>query len=296
MRFDHVLIADWSAAGQPTSARDLNDAIWIGEAGTGLAQETHFRTRAAAEAWLAARLAQPGMGRVLLGFDFALAWPVGFAAALTGRPDPRAVWRWLEAHLTDGPDNANTRFDLAAAINRRFPAGPGPFWSRPAVRADLTDLPPRRAGIDYAALGLGEHRRAERLAGAKPVWMLTNPGAVGSQSLVGQAMLARLVQPGWAVWPFDPPDVLAGARVVVAEVYPSLLGGLVAREVPRAGGVKDRAQVRLLARALAHLSVSDRLAPLIIPPADVPPEEGWILGAGHGELLRQAAVERPDAG
>ena len=283
MRFDHVLIADWSAASRPTSATRLENSIWIGEAGGG---EHHFRTRFDAETWLSARLGALSGQRVLLGFDFAFAWPTGFARRLTGQKDPRAVWGWLAEHLTDGPDNANNRFALAAAINRRFPTGPGPFWSRPAAM-DLPDLPPRRHGIDHAGHGLAEHRAAETQAGAKSVWMLTNPGAVGSQSLMGQAFLARLDRPGTAVWPFDSPESLAAAPLVLAEVYPSLLGPLVAQR-RREGEVKDRVQVRLLAQALAGLNQQGQLAELF---ADVPPlaqEEGWILGAGHAELLRAA--------
>lgn len=285
MRFDHVLIADWSAASRPTSATRREDAIWIGEAG---GSEQHFRTRFAAQDWLLRRLAELSGRRVLLGFDFAFAFPAGFARALTGKDDPRALWRWLAENLTDAPDNANNRFELAARINRRFPAGPGPFWSRPAT-LDLPDLPRRRFGIDYAGHGLAERRPAETLSRAKPVWMLNNPGAVGSQSLMGQAFLARLDRPGTAVWPFDPPDLLAKAPLVLAEVYPSLLGPTV-RRLARAGEEKDRAQVRLLARALAELDRQGRLSALL---ADVPAaarEEGWILGSGHAELL-QAAVE-----
>ena len=289
MRFDHVLIADWSAASRPTSATRLENSIWIGEAG---GDQHHFRTRREAETWLSARLHALSGQRVLLGFDFAFAWPAGFAQFLTGQEDPRTVWRWLAENLTDGPDTANNRFALAAGINRRFPTGPGPFWSRP-VAMDLPDLPPRRRGIDYAGHGLSEHRAAETRARAKSVWMLTNPGAVGSQSLMGQAFLARLDRPGTAIWPFDGPDSLAAAPLVLAEVYPSLLGPLVAQH-RRGGEVKDRVQVRLLAQALAVLDQQGQLAELF---ADVPPlaqEEGWILGAGRAELL-QAAVGH-DAG
>lgn len=294
MRFDRVLIADWSAASVPTPAHDKSDAIWIGEAGGG---ETHFRTRAAAEHWLRARLADGR--RTLLGFDFAFGWPAGFAARLTGQADPRAVWAWLDAQLADGPDNRNDRFALAERINARFPGSPGPFWSRPAS-LDLPGLPRRKREVDFAALGLPEHRRAEGGTRAKSVWMLSNPGAVGSQSLVGQPLLHRLRQTGAAVWPFDPPEVLARARVVLAEVYPSILAGAVAREqARRAGGpkdeaVKDRLQVRLLARALARLMDSDRLAPLFAPPPEVALEEGWILGATHADLLAEA--DGTDAG
>jgi molybdopterin-guanine dinucleotide biosynthesis protein B len=294
MRFDRVLIADWSAAAVPTSARGRSDAIWIGQAG---GEEEHFRTRAAAESWLTTRLADGR--RTLLGFDFAFGWPAGFAARLTGRADPRAVWAWLHTHLTDGPDNRNDRFALAAAINRRFHGSAGPFWSRPAT-LDLPDLPRRKREVNFAALGLAEHRVAEGQTRAKSVWMLSNPGAVGSQSLVGQPLLHRLVQAGAAVWPFDPPDVLARAQVVLAEVYPSLLAGPVAAESARLAHlspddrVKDRLQVRLLARALARLMARDRLAPLFAPPPAPALEEGWILGASHADLLAEAVG--PDAG
>jgi molybdopterin-guanine dinucleotide biosynthesis protein B len=285
MRFDRVLIADWSAASRPTSATSRHDAIWIAESG---GTEHHFRTRAAAEAWLTARLTALSGQRVLLGFDFAFAWPEGFAAALTGRADPRAVWDWLAAHLTDGADNANNRFALADALNARFSSGPGPFWSCPAT-LHLPDLPHRRAGIDYPALGLTEHRAAERLTGAKPVWMLCNPGAVGSQSLVGQPLLARLAARGAATWPFDPPDTLAAAPLVLAEVYPSLLAGAVGAEIARSGDEKDRVQVRLLAQALAGLSETGALAALFAEAPAEAAEEGWILGARHAELLAVAS-------
>ena len=288
MRFDRILIADWSAAGRPTSAVQLADSIWIGEAG---GPQHHFRTRHAAEVWLRARLADWSGQRVLLGFDFAFAYPAGFARALTGRDDPRAVWRWLAENLTDTADNANNRFALAERINRLFPSGPGPFWSRP-VSHDLPDLPRRRHGIDYAGHGLTERRQAETLTRAKPVWMLTNPGAVGSQSLVGQALLSRLDRPGTAVWPFDAPEKLAAAPLVLAEVYPSLLGPLVTQRT-RAGEVKDSVQVRLLARALAELDRQGQLDDLFAAAPAAALQEGWILGASHAELLRAAVG--PDA-
>jgi hypothetical protein len=289
MRFDLVLIADWSAAASPTSATHRVDAIWIAETGPGTpAREYHFRTRAAAETWLTARLQGLSGHRVLLGFDFAFGWPRGFAERLTGGTDPRGLWRHLAHHITDTALNANNRFAVAAALNRAFPQGPGPFWSRPPG-LDLPDLPPRRTGIDYSRLGLAEHRLAERLARAKPVWMLSNPGAVGSQSLMGQPLLHRLTRAfPLHAWPFDPAAALPRAGLVLAEVYPSLLGPLVAAEAAT-GIEKDRAQVRLLARALQRLDAAGQLRQLF---TDLPPEavdEGWILAAARAELLQRAA-------
>jgi hypothetical protein len=59
------------------------------------------------------------------------------------------------------------------------------------------------------------------------------------QGLVGQPMIHRLAMlPDVAVWPFDPTD----ARVVLAEVYTSLLARAVAADP---APIKDEAQVRL---------------------------------------------------
>ena len=117
---------------------------------------------------------------------------------------------------------------------------------------------------------------------AQPVWKLYTTGSVGGQALMGLPMIHRLSNlPGVAVWPFDAPD----APVVLAEVYPSLLADQVAAE----GGIKDQAQVRLLARALLRLSVTGQLAPLFVtPPAPVTTEEGWVLGAGFEAALAGA--------
>jgi molybdopterin-guanine dinucleotide biosynthesis protein B len=271
LRFDRVIVVDWSASSNPSPARPSADAIWIGEASATGDRTAYFRTRHAAEAGLQALLS--GEDRVLVGFDFPMGYPAGFAQRLTGQPRARAVHAWLAARIKDAPDNRNNRFAVAAAINARF-AGQGPFWGCPAAAAGPHLSPWRR--VDYPALGLAERRTVERaVPRAQPVWKLYTTGSVGSQALTGLPVIHRL---GLPVWPFDPP-----APRMVAEVYPSLL----AEAVTRDGGIKDAAQVRLLARALYTLSMRDRLAPLF----DTPPEateEGWILGAGHAPLLAQA--------
>lgn len=50
--------------------------------------------------------------------------------------------------------------------------------------------------------------------------------------------------------------------------------------------VTDEAQVRLLATALNRRD-SVALSQMLAIPADVQ-EEGWILGAGHADVLRQS--------
>lgn len=275
-RFDRVIVADWSAASVPSPARPSADAIWIGSADQSGVETSYFRTRAAAEAALTRAIAE-SQGRLLIGFDFPMGYPAGFAARLTGTANARAVWSWLAAALRDGSDNRNTRFQVANQINATF--GQGPFWGRPR-QLMLPHLPERKA-VDYAPLGLAERRQVETLVPrAQPVWKLYTTGAAGGQGLVGQPMVDRLSRlPGVAVWPFDRPD----ARVVVAEVYPSLLADAIRAD---ASPIKDEIQVRLLSRALWNLSQDDRLALLFqTPTAAVTTEEGWILGAGHAPDL-----------
>lgn len=279
--FDRVIVADWSASGSLSPARPSANAIWLGISDASGTQTRYFRSRSEAESHLTATIADV-RGRLLIGFDFPMGYPAGFAARLTGVPQARAVWTWLAQNLIDGPDNRNTRFETAARINARLGSA-GPFWGRPRSLA-LPALPETKA-VDYPALGLAERRQVETLVPrAQPVWKLFTTGAAGGQGLVGQPMIQRLAAGnGVAVWPFDTPD----AAVVLAEVYPSLLARAVAADP---APIKDEAQVRLLSRALWRLSQAGQIAPLLATPGGaVTTEEGWILGAGHGAALEAAA-------
>ena len=286
-RFDRVVVVDWSASNRPTSASRKADSIWIGSIDEGGSDEHHFRTRTAAEAHLTALIhsATAAGDRLLIGFDFAFGYPAGFAQRLTGNADVRAVWAWLAHAITDAPDNRNNRFEVANTINAGLGQG-GPFWSHPVTHS-YAHLGPTKLGIDHATLGFAERREVElRLPSAKTVWMLNNPGAVASQSLLGLPMIHRLSQlPGVAVWPFDPPV----AQVVLAEVYPSILTAEVDALVQSSGLDKDCAQVRLLAQALFTLSTSGKLGALLdVGGHPAASEEGWILGAGHAPMLKAA--------
>ncbi|MGY6409514.1 MAG: molybdopterin-binding protein [Alkalilacustris sp.] len=265
------------------------DSIWLGLATPGGAVTAeNLPTRAAAEARLQALVAEAleRGERLLIGADFAFGYPAGFAARLTGRAEALAVWDWLAARLRDGPDNANNRFEVAAEANRAFP-GLGPFWFRPA-RTDLPDLPLR--GNDRTFRDLPELREVDgRAPGAQSVWKLGGAGSVGSQSLTGLPVLWRLraAHPGQvAVWPFED---MAGAAVVLAEVFPSLLRAEIAGQPSDPDTVLDERQVRTLATALARLAATDGLGPLL-DAADGPAlaEEGWVLGVGQEAALRAA--------
>lgn len=281
-RFDRVIVADWSAAATLSPARPSADAIWLGSIDAEGAQSSYHRSRTSAEAALSQAI-DTALARnesLLIGCDFPMGYPTGFAARLTGTANARAVWAWLAQHIEDTADNRNNRFQIAAQINRHFatPLSHGPFWGRP-TSLNLPDLPSTKA-INYSALNLSARRVVETLVPrAQPVWKLYTTGAAGSQGLIGQPMIHRLSQRAQvAVWPFDAP-----AQITLAEIYPALIAPAV-RSDPAA--IKDEAQVRLLALALFRLCQQNRLAPLLTAAACR--EEGWILGAGHVPTLLAA--------
>lgn len=295
--FSAFIIVDWSAASKPTTGAD---SIWIGV----LKRDVRFRmtfesynppTRAEAEKRLAAILddLKKRGERALLGFDFSLAFPRGFAAALNLAGDPpwSAVWNQIDKMAKDKVDNTNNRFGVGAEINRRLTGGPFPFWGCPPKDA-LTTLQPKRSR-PHGPDDLPEFRHAELAAkGSASIWKLYYNGSVGGQSILGIPAVKRLKAARGEtvkVWPFETGfkaltvDALAGVDVVVAEVYPSMI-----KVQPAAGEVKDLAQVRAAAEHFARLDETGKLAALFAPPAGTSPEvvvdaereEGWILGAG----------------
>ena len=73
---------------------------------------------------------------MLVGFDFPLGYPAGFAARLgLSGPPWRAVWDEIAGLITDDERNRNNRFDVADALNRRVSGGGFPFWGCPAAPA-----------------------------------------------------------------------------------------------------------------------------------------------------------------
>jgi hypothetical protein len=231
--------------------------------------------------------------RALLGFDFPLGFPRGFAAALKLPAEPawRAVWDQIAKMAKDKADNTNNRFGVGAEINRRLTGGPFPFWGCPPKDA-LTTLQPKRIR-PHGADDLPEFRRADVAAkGAASIWKLYYNGSVGGQAILGIPAVRRLkLARGetFKAWPFETgfkpltESDLDGVEVVAAEVYPSLL-----KIQAGPGEVKDLAQVRVTAEYFARLDEAGKLGALFAPPAgtasdvvlDAEREEGWILGAG----------------
>jgi molybdopterin molybdotransferase len=283
MDFDTILMVDWSG-GNDTGRRPRKDAIWaaVARAGEPAIPRVYLRNRIVAGDWLSDLLgAELRAGRrVLAGFDFPFGYPAGFAARLTGRADPLAVWRWMADHLEDAP-KGNNRFALAGRINAMFP-GNGPFWFN-ATGREIAHLPHKGRARD--GHGMAERRAVELSAkGSFTCWQMGGAGAVGSQAMTGMAALERLRRafPGdIAVWPFE----ALYRPVALVEVWPSLLHGAV-KAAMREGDIRDAVQVRVLARAVAEAARDGRLAALLdAVPEAARAEEGWILGVGAEEAL-----------
>jgi hypothetical protein len=94
-----------------------------------------------------------------------------------------------------------------------------PFWGRSGR--------PRPAGIEH-------FRRTERelapVAGIRPksAFQIGGAGSVGTGSLRGMAILARLRREGFSVWPFEEP-----VPPVVVEIYPRVLTRAVHKSIRR---------------------------------------------------------------
>ncbi|MGR3434015.1 MAG: molybdopterin-guanine dinucleotide biosynthesis protein B [Shimia sp.] len=293
--FDDVVIVDWTGGG-PSPATPSANAIWIGRESGGTSSEPlYVRDRPTARDVLTEHLdAAVAQGRrVLVGFDFPFAFPKGFAEALTGQSGPFPVWDWLAERITDLRGGTD-RIDVAAEANRHFP-GDGPFWFNNYQRTrPLADLPHKRP----VAPPLDEWRGPEEeAAGAFSVWQLGGGGAPGSQALMGLPVLRALRRrygSDLSVWPFEAPTT----PIVLVEIFPSILRETVARHLlrmqdtaqgPGTVEIKDRAQVRILARALANLTTDEMAGLLDVAPRD----QGWILGMGHADLLTRAFERDP---
>ena len=289
--FDRYLMVDRSGAAVPRLGRD---SIWscLIEPGRRPRLANHPTRAAAAEAIRGMMVeAIAANRRLIAGFDFSFAYPAGFAARLGLRGSPwRAVWELLAREIVDGPDNANNRFAVAAALNRRVSGEAFPFWGCPASQACATLA--MRGRRPHGPADIAERRIAETLlTRVQPSWKLHYTGSVGGQTLVGIPRLHALrfdpaLAPVTRVWPFETGFVpltrhaLAAIAVLITEIYPSLI------PVPDGAAVKDARQVEAMARFLMRHDRAGRLGALFALPLAaaqrriIEREEGWIFGAG----------------
>jgi hypothetical protein len=214
------------------------------------------------------------------------------APGIVGGPDRpwRRAWRELERLVSDGPDNANNRFAVAAALNARCGGlSSGPFWGCPPSHrcetlASVSPAYPYAVGSQV----LQRMRWTDR-GGAQPVWKLYGNGSVGSQTLLGIPVVAYLRFGGAfgessRVWPFETGFSVPSSSIVYAEVWPTLAKAAYEADV----AVKDQRQVRATVTWLSEMDDDGTLGALFGRPRDLPDEgaaaavdeEGWILGIG----------------
>ena len=302
-QFHTHIVVDWSARSTPSPKKPSKDAIWWCVAHPDgsrveVQEPAYKRTRHEAIQCLARLMADElnAGRRVLAGFDFPFGYPAGVARKLTGSASAPALWDWLAKRIRDEPDNSNNRYDVAALINEEYP-GLGPCWARPH-HWNFPTIPVKKSEITRQEGHPPERRVADEFAkGAKTVWQLAYAGAVGSQVLLGLPALKRLIadpdiREGAKIWPFETGLRKPVSQAVIAEVYPSLLKKQIyAHRQP--GEIPDRAQVRVLAEALARLDACGGFAPLFEGASCLTPdkrrqveeEEGWILGLNHEDAL-----------
>lgn len=238
--------------------------------------------------------------RVFLGFDFAYGYPVGFSATLglcdETLPPWRSVWDELSRLISDGEDNRNNRFEVAAKLNARCEnRSSGPFWGCPRQRQQHT-LSMKSPGFPYSVrpdLDLERLRFTDRTQrGAQEVWKLYGAGSVGGQALVGIPVVRELrddpeFKEFSRVWPFETgfirrpvPD--EGPFILHAEIFPG--------NVPdplETGVIRDQAQVRAVVNWLSRLDETGDLVRLFSEPNSLSADahdscvsgEGWIFGS-----------------
>ena len=285
--YTHFLAIDWSARNHPSPKQPTKDAIWLAEAAANGPITTHyFRTRYACRDYVLKRLTSLKNERVLIGWDFSFGYPQGFAAALglTGHPPWRAVWDHLTDLIEDGPDNRSNRFEVGSRLNAQIGAPAGPFWGVPAGRRHL-HLHAKRT-FTYPVACLPERRAVELLyPRMQPAWKLAYTGSVGSQALLGIPVLRYLrnhpsLKKSSRIWPFESAGGDAGATLVHAEIYPSLL------PLPSTDTIRDRAQVKGYVTWLQTQQQAGTLPALLHRPwgndpkvhQQVTKHEGWVLG------------------
>lgn len=124
--------------------------------------------------------------RTVVGLDFAFSFPAWFCER-EGWSSGHQVWGAMHDHA-----------------DRLLEACEPPFWGRPETKEQKIGHPFRQTELDVEGQ-------------PKSVFQIGGHGAVGTGSLRGMRHLAQLAEAGFAVWPFDAPDL-----PLVVEIYPRL--------------------------------------------------------------------------
>jgi hypothetical protein len=193
-----TMAVDWSGR-----ASRASKTIWVAEvADADLVFLENGRSRAELAQLVIERAAEDI--RLAAGFDFAYSFPAWFLDD-HGFESVHELWAAADLHGEEW---------LAACTP--------PFWGRPGKRK------PDLGGRDHFR---ATDRSAEPVGGVRPksVFQIGGAGAVGTGSIRGMPVLAKLSTAGFSIWPFDPPG---WPRVI--EIYPRALTGAVRKSSQRA--------------------------------------------------------------
>ncbi len=258
-----IVAVDWS--GSKSSERR---AIWVAEAiGGELVRLEDGRTRAQVADHVLALAAADR--ELVVGFDFSFSLPAWFFAA-RGFATVDELWA---AAARDGDD-------WLAACDP-------PFWGRPGRRRP--ELPAHLRVTEAAIAPYGGVR-------PKSTFQVGGNGSVGTGSIRGWPVLARLRSEGFAIWPFD------NARTPLAvEVYPRACTGAVVKSDARQRaallderfpGLDGELRARAVASddafdaavtALVMAAHGDEFSELAAPTDSEARLEGWVWVPPHSD-------------
>ncbi len=251
-----VVAVDWSGRKQGERR-----SIWLAEAVDGeLVRLEDGRTRHEVADHVVDLAA--GDPDLVVGFDFSFALPAWFFAA-QGLTTVDDLWA---AAIRDG--------------DRWLTECEPPFWGRPG-RA-RPDLPAHLRVTEATIARYGG-------VGPKSTFQVGGNGSVGTGSIRGWPVLARLRREGFAIWPFD------DARTpFVVEVYPrACTGAVVKTDIGQRAALLDRRYPRLdpalrelaiagddafdaAVTALVMAAHGDDLTTLATPEDPAAQLEGWV--------------------
>ena len=218
-----VVGIDWSgrvdAAGQ---RRHIWAGVWTeGDGGRVSVRLEAGRTRAEVAEWLVEL--ERETPRMVVGFDFCFGFPAWFVRDEHGSASGPEFWERVER------EGLAERWLARGGVDARF-------WGKPHRRptefsGERLHRMLRATDIDckLAAL-IPEAERAARVKGIAPksVFQIGGAGSVGTASLRGFAVLLRLREAGFRVWPFNVPGLsLQRPKPMVVEMYTRLMTGAV---------------------------------------------------------------------
>ncbi len=225
-----VVGIDWSgrvdAAGQ---RRHIWAGVWTKELqGRVRVRLEAGRTRMEVAEWLVEMARETP--RMVVGFDFCFSFPAWFVREEHGMRSAPEFWRrvvdegFVERWLARDAEDADARF-----WGRPGGGGRG---KRPAeFSGEHLHRMLRATDIDCKIVArIPEAERQARVRGITPksVFQIGGSGSVGTASLRGFAVLLRLREAGFRVWPFDRPALLGRApHPLVVEMYTRLNTGAV---------------------------------------------------------------------